>query len=165
MPDVITVHAAYMEHAFSNHDAMVSQAKAILAGIDYDTMVGTGLSGALVVPTIARALGKHWMIVRKDNDGSHSFRRAEGTLGARWVFVDDLIDQGLTYGRVVKTIRKVAELEDHQTEHVGAYLYQNYGAPEYLPYVEGEYLYRRLRSWDAHQFANPCAAKIAGEIA
>src|SRR5215472_3764911 len=61
-----------------------------LDGVSYDTMVGTGMSGALVVPVIARALRKNWLIVRKPGDHHHHGNAlAQGHLGDRWIAVDD----------------------------------------------------------------------------
>lgn len=144
MPDSIQTHSAYMRHAFLTPRAQVSQAKRILDGVDFDTLVGTGLSGALVIPHVARALKVKWLIVRKKKDASHSTRYAEGELGRRWVFMDDLIDSGTTYRCVREAVKNV--VDDHnryyvagddepfKTELVGTYLYNNYGSPEFWPY-------------------------------
>jgi adenine/guanine phosphoribosyltransferase-like PRPP-binding protein len=91
--------------------------------IQYDTLVGTGLSGALVVPTLARALHKKWLIVRKDNDSSHAYNQVEGDLGRRWMFVDDLIATGSTRQRVKDAVRDFAADADFKTTYVGDYLY------------------------------------------
>lgn len=137
---MLNQHAFYLSHAFGEEETIIEQAREALAGISYDSLVGTGLSGSLVVPVIARALDKHWMIVRKDSEGSHSYRKAEGSLGAKWVFVDDLIDAGGTIRRVQERIKGICESHDHITKHVGTYLY----AP-----INGEQLWTPVRSYRA----------------
>lgn len=116
----LKVGGGYISAAFNPAADLAASAAIALHGIDFDTMVGTGLSGALVVPRLAEALGKRWMVVRKPNDGSHSAQRGEGMLGRRWVFVDDFISTGATYFRVCKTIGDFP----FDTAHVGSYLYE-----------------------------------------
>jgi adenine/guanine phosphoribosyltransferase-like PRPP-binding protein len=119
----ITTRAFYLAEVFDDFDALVERARHRMALVKFDTIVGTGLSGALVIPRLAAALGCHWMIVRKDNDNSHSDYKTEGTLGHRWMFVDDLISTGTTYKRVREAITDLAGRRDFSTEHVGVYLY------------------------------------------
>jgi adenine/guanine phosphoribosyltransferase-like PRPP-binding protein len=102
--------------------------------IDYDTLIGTGLSGALAVPALARAVGCSWAVVRKDGDCSHSGNAVEGTVGRRWVFVDDLISSGDTRARVRAAMQLFSEMNDFETEYVGDYLY--YGN-QFRPKEEG----------------------------
>jgi adenine/guanine phosphoribosyltransferase-like PRPP-binding protein len=122
---LLRLHTSYMRHAFGPWRAVVAQAKLFLAGRDYDTLVGTGLSGGIIVPRLAASLKTNWMIVRKPGDGTHSFRQAEGTLGHRWVFVDDLIDSGATLKRTKEAIDGLAAQYDHKTKHIGCYLYND----------------------------------------
>ena len=117
----------YLRDAFNNTSELVATARRLLKGVKYDTMVGTGLSGSLVIPVLARALKKNWAIVRKDNDGSHSPCVIEGTLGERWIFVDDFVASGDTRRRVIKTVEDIAEKYGITTEHVGSYLYHSMG--------------------------------------
>lgn len=119
----ITVHASYLRQALQEPEQTAATARLLLEDIDYDTMVGQGLSGALVIPTLARSLGKFWMIVRKPDDKTHSDYKAEGTLGRRWIFVDDLIQSGATRLRVQEAVKKQAFDWRFETEYVGAYLY------------------------------------------
>ncbi|QKO02458.1 phosphoribosyl transferase [Mycobacterium phage DroogsArmy] len=92
--------------------------------VEFDTLVGTGLSGTLATAAVAKALGKHYFIARKPNDGTHSGNRyGEGKLGARWVFLDDLIATGRTLGRVWDAVYQTSQRWNHTTEFVGAVLY------------------------------------------
>lgn len=96
-------------------------------------MVGTGLSGALVIPDLARRLGKLFAIVRKETERTHSSRPIEGDIGERWLFVDDLIATGMTYCRVRHTVHKYAV----GTNLVGAFLYRGNDfetLPAFLPW-------------------------------
>lgn len=139
MSHIVYCHAAYLDHPFSGRDKIVRQAKKHLNPDRFDTLVGRGMSGALVVPILAHALKKHFVIVRKPNDGSHSGYDVEGALGARWIFVDDLIDSGETFRTTKKAINKMAEnygadwdwrtgrFNQHTTRFVGAYLYNGSG--------------------------------------
>lgn len=127
-----------MNHAVRNHgyfsmafrpDDLVKYAERNLDGVDFDTFVGTGLSGGLVVPILAWHFKKFAFIIRKDNESSHS-RAHQGTLGKRWIFVDDIIASGCTRNRVRKEIDDlIARVSNWQeeafTEYVGTYLYQD----------------------------------------
>jgi hypothetical protein len=119
----------YMYQAHEDPAKIVRRARKVLADVDFDTMIGTGLSGALVVPYLARRLGKHWAIARKDGDNSHASWPIEGEVGERWIFVDDFISSGRsrdrTRGAVDRafTQRFTQRSEEDQTHFVGSYLY------------------------------------------
>jgi hypothetical protein len=72
-------------------------------GIEFDTIVGRGSSGMLIVPLVAQMLGKKWFIVRKDEEvqSSHdSSCKWMGDLGNRWIFLDDFCSSGETFRKV-----------------------------------------------------------------
>ena len=99
--------SGYMKAAF-DPDLLIRIAERTIDIDDldsFDTMIGTGLSGALAIPTLARYFGKNWAIVRKDNDNSHGMYRVEGTFGNSWVFVDDLIASGRTLCNVFAAMK------------------------------------------------------------
>lgn len=106
-------------------ETLIASAKRAIGDWDFDTMVGTGLSGALAIPMLAHALDKHWAIVRKPNEISHSGAVIEGRLGEKWIFVDDFIASGRTFDRVYKTIQKQAIEHDWTTTYSGAYMYNH----------------------------------------
>lgn len=118
--ECISLGCAYLGNAFG--DDLVPNARLLLNGIEFDTMIGTGVSGTSVAPVLARALGVGFCIVRKDSDwkNSHSSAKVEGYLGRRWLFVDDLISMGNTLSRVLVAIESIPTW---RTEFVGAYLY------------------------------------------
>jgi hypothetical protein len=89
-------------------------------------MVGTGLSGSLVVPILANAFGKDFMITRKPGDSHHHGSAvAEGDFNdsGRWLFVDDGIGTGTTYRRTRQLVNKMASEYGITDKYVGAYLY------------------------------------------
>lgn len=113
----------YFDNALHNLQSVVDKGVDMLEGRDFDTLVGTGFSGAVVVPALALALGKGFVLVRKESDDSHHGRgRLLGTLGSRWVFVDDFISSGSTRDRVMAKINDCSV----DTVNVGAYLYGNF---------------------------------------
>jgi len=113
----------YLDSALVDLEGVLDAAERILADHDYDTLVGTGFSGALVVPALALRLGKKFVLVRKPNDGSHHSGRMIGQLGKRWVFVDDFVSSGDTRKRVRQSVHLSCEERGWKTEHVGDYLY------------------------------------------
>jgi len=132
---------SYSRDAFSDPDQLIKNAKRALTGVDYDTMVGTGLSGSLVIPTLARALGKEWAIIRKASESSHAGAGFEGTIGKRWIFVDDFMETGSTERAVMQGVREATDLwnrtmpamlQEPLSTYVGAYLYSwNSWRPNY----------------------------------
>lgn len=119
---VLTLHASYLTDAINNPAVIVAAARKHLRGIPYDTLIGTGLSGALVLPMLARALRRKFAVVRKQ-DNTHSDQSIEGCIGERWVFVDDLVASGATLQRVQSEVRQVTATRGHVTTYVGAFLY------------------------------------------
>lgn len=129
--DILSFRSGYMEEAY-NLPALIDTAGVLLEGVEFDTLVGTGLSGALVLPALAAAMGKHFLVIRKDTEATHAHWKAEGQLGKRWLFVDDVIDSGATLRRVHYAVYDALQdrRSDHETDFVGAYLYHYAG--EYL---------------------------------
>lgn len=125
--------ASYLSAAFDNPTVIEDR---FLNSVDvpFDTIIGTGLSGCLIVPILARSLNVNWAIVRKD-DSSHSVNMVEGKVGDSWIFVDDLIETGNTLKRCIKLVNDL-EIESgydvergiwvkgkHITSFIGAFTY------------------------------------------
>lgn len=124
-PRIKDHHSGYLRCAF-RQTRTVRDARSVLSGAKYDLLVGTGMSGALVVPVLAYALRKRFAIVRKESDTqkqNHSDFKVEGQMrsGDRWLFVDDFISSGATYRRVYKAMQKLGA--GIALEHIGMYLY------------------------------------------
>lgn len=113
--------ADYFEKALKlTNGELIETMRYQLRDLEYDTIVGTGLSGTIFVARVAPGLRKKFAIVRKDNDGSHSGFKVEGSVGKRWVFADDFVCTGDTMKRVLKRMVK-----DHPgSEFVGVYQYE-----------------------------------------
>lgn len=122
----------YMDTALFDLQEVIDTAQERLADVEFDTLVGTGFSGGIVIPSLALAMGKKFVLIRKETDDSHHGKgRLLGQLGNRWIFVDDFTSSGRTRKRVID---KVAEgIEDNRiygvlpnVRMVGQYLYVNY---------------------------------------
>lgn len=129
----------YMDEAVFDLADVIDRAKADLAGVDFDTMVGTGFSGGIVIPSLALTMGKSFLLIRKETDDSHHGKgRMVGDLGKRWIFVDDFISTGKTRERVIRKVGEALEdvLEPQTTTMVGQYMYMNrsIGGPVYTPF-------------------------------
>lgn len=114
----------YMDRALFNLAEVIETAKKQLAGIDFDTLVGTGFSGGVVIPSLALAMGKKFVLIRKEADDSHHGKgRLLGQLGNRWIFVDDFVASGETRSRVIEKIGQAKEVYSSNSELVGQYMY------------------------------------------
>lgn len=105
----------------SGYDRTVKSIVENLKGVKFDAIVVTGVSGLLFGPTVAYKLGKKLVIVRKQNDSSHSSERIEGefSYGDKFVILDDLVESA-------STVLKILEAVDSSrlnTMFVGIYLY------------------------------------------
>jgi hypothetical protein len=97
-------HSGYLDQILQTDRLRETSEKAalILAGLDFDAIAFSGMSGALIAPVLALALNKTLIMVRKFGDDSHSVEQrngalVEGDFGAhRYVIVDDLISSGRT---------------------------------------------------------------------
>ena len=118
--------ACYLAGALSDLDAVVECARQSLAEggwEDCDTLIGRGLSGALVVPFVARAMELDWAIVRKPRDGTHSSETIEGIIGRRWVFMDDLISSGSTLRATILAVHDLCYRYGFHTRMLGCITY------------------------------------------
>lgn len=74
--------------------------------IDFDGIAFSGFSGSLIAPLVAAKMNKSLLLIRKESDKSHSFRRIEGSLDVkRVVIIDDLIVEGKTIDFIVNTLK------------------------------------------------------------
>jgi adenine/guanine phosphoribosyltransferase-like PRPP-binding protein len=145
--ETLRMHASYMSEAFApDMTPMIEKFLETTQYHDFDTIVGVGLSGALVVPTIARALGLKWAIVRK-RDGSHSSNLIEGEIGQRWLFVDDFVASGATLAYAQEIVRKTFEAANRQRSSYAPYLDAMYvGTYEY--HFDRMYGYNQLYDYN-----------------
>jgi orotate phosphoribosyltransferase len=114
----------YFDQALFDLPSLIEEIKPILADVDFDTIVGTGFSGGVVIPALALALGKDFVLIRKETDDSHhGAGRLLGRLGERWIFVDDFVSGGHTRRRVLEKVEQAAALQEVTTSYVGDFLY------------------------------------------
>lgn len=132
-----TFRTYYMDDALFNLADVIDTAKERLANVEFDTLVGTGFSGGVVIPALALAMGKKFVLIRKETDDSHHGKgKLLGSIGDRWIFVDDFVSSGTTRRRVIEKINEsVAEL-GYGTTMAGQYMYVNYSeyGPEFQSY-------------------------------
>ena len=121
----------YMDEAVFNLAEVIETGKKRLARVNFDTLVGTGFSGSIVIPSLALALGKSFVLIRKETDDSHHGKgNLVGALGERWIFVDDFVSSGRTRNRVLTKVEEWAREYDCTTEFVGQYMYQSWNADD-----------------------------------
>lgn len=117
-------HSDYLRHALQTEcrKTIIELAVQHLEGIDFDCIAFSGMSGALIAPSIADALNKHILIVRKREDSTHSRFKVEGWMpeAFRYIIIDDMISTGDTIGRIIKTVNPK---ESDEIDLVGIYLY------------------------------------------
>ena len=123
---VAKFQTGYMDNAVFDLQKVVREAVANLRPVasEFDTLVGTGFSGGLIIPTLALRLKKKFVLIRKESDDSHhGSGRLLGELGERWIFVDDFTSTGTTKRRVIEKVEAAATLHDHTTQLVASYYY------------------------------------------
>ena len=106
-------------HLAVNLKARRKAIKALLAVLrnhkdEFDGIAFRGLSGGLIAPIVADALGKHIFAVRKD-ETSHSGNKVEWSIGTddgdldkskfRWIFLDDYNSRSNTFQSIVKAMK------------------------------------------------------------
>ncbi len=118
-------HSDYLAEAMLDTQGIIERARESLAGVRFDAVVVTGISGLLMGPLLAHVLGKRLAVVRKDNDQpnsalNHAQVGIESNMkaGDRWILVDDLIASGETARRV-----ELAMMAHGYGKMVGNYLY------------------------------------------
>lgn len=131
----IKFRTEYFDEATQNLRDIVDEAKDLLADVDFDTFVGTGFSGGVVIPALALEMGKNYALIRKEGDDSHhGGGRMVGSLGHRWIFLDDFVSLGGTRRRVVDKVAAACVMNDHSTTYVGQYLYGRYVEQKFIPF-------------------------------
>lgn len=127
---------SYFEQVFGDTDTLFRNAETQLFGqkIKFDSFVGIGLSGILVLPILARHFNVPFLALRKEGVDCHDTygigQYGRGTIGQNWVLVDDFVSSGRTVKyaqeRVSQGIRH--EGNGFKTQYVGCYSYgSDYG--------------------------------------
>lgn len=106
-----------------DYDAMRENAIRALAGVEYDVLVGTGVSGTLGVGVLGALLNKPIAVVRKDLSSSHSSKIVEGHILPRFIVVDDFTASGFTVERVRDIYAQDVLSSAQSPLYVGTYMY------------------------------------------
>ena len=104
------MHANYIIECFNRkqQDLAIKRIKnaIIQHNIKFDGFVVTGVSGVAFGSILCRILRKDLVIVRKDNDGSHSSYEVENyKTNKRYIFLDDFVASGATFIRVEEKLK------------------------------------------------------------
>lgn len=95
--------------------------------IEFDAIAFRGMSGALIAPCIADALGKEIICVRNPSTQSHSDYRVEGLeTTCKYIIVDDFVCVGVTVESIAEDVKQFL---NENSELVGVYLYNSWGDP------------------------------------
>lgn len=104
---------------------------------EFDTIVGVGYSGALVLPELAKLLGKDYLVLRKPNMANPfevifgGKRYGVGKLGEKWLFVDDFTSTGKTHDLAREMVSELSAEHDFHPQFMGSYYYT---VDEYEPW-------------------------------
>lgn len=133
MPTTLDLSTDYLKRGVTSPGAIVELVLRLKTqnNLTFDTILGTGMSGAIIVPLVGRALELNWGLVRKPSENDHSSNPIEGTLGERWLFLDDLVSSGTTRMRVMETVKHVCKIHGHTSKFEGTITYD---PPLYLDY-------------------------------
>lgn len=131
---------SYTKSAYARSaEDLISNAETQLIGqgIDFDSMVGTGHSGLLVLPILARHFDVPFFALRKPDIKHHNKLQpyGDGSIGKRWIFIDDVTVTHSTISFALESIDSITSDKGFSTEYVGTYLY------EPMAKVPGEFIY------------------------
>ena len=106
MDKAVKRHATYLAPVFEEYDELIESCVARLKGYEFDTLVGTGLSGTLILLPLARRLGVNAAVVRKRDESCHSRHAVEGAIGKKWILLDDQVDSGKTATTAIRIVNE-----------------------------------------------------------
>lgn len=148
MTEHITLHQGYGSSGclYDDLDEIVEKAVEKLSEIDFDTIVGTGMSGSIVIPLLVKALNDlhgieaNFLLIRKPDASAHTSCHV-GRLGVQWLFLDDFISSGSTRDRVTAAVHEIItdanryrpdDYPRFETTFVGTYLYAPWDGPKFM---------------------------------
>src|SRR5690554_2716894 len=118
---------AYCMELFNKEHRYLTAQNAVIDLLEiegkFDTVIGTGVSGMLIVSEIGEMVGCHWAVVRQPGVRTHAKSSISGHLGKKLIFVDDLIATGDTFEYVKEQVSLITDLHEFETKFVGIYLY------------------------------------------
>lgn len=141
MTDILDLtRHSYCKTAYaSSADELIANAEMQLLGqkIDFDSMVGIGSSGLLVLPVLARHFNVPFFAMRKPGMLSHNTIQpsGDGRIGKKWILIDDVTVTGGTIKYVKNRIKALTQENSFHTTFIGSYFY------EPMSKVPGEFIY------------------------
>lgn len=120
-------------------DRYARDAIAALKALDFEAIAFSGMSGALIAPSVAIALNKPLLLVRKPTDDSHAsgdakhgcfkankFGFVEGATDAsKYIIIDDFMSSGNTLIRIKSAIDECSVVSRRPVPAcIGVYLYR-----------------------------------------
>lgn len=101
--------------------------------IDFDSFVCLGLSSSVIVPVLAYHYKLPFLALRKPGVKCHDYgigMVGRGTIGKRWLFVDDFVSSGRTVRNAIEYVDKGLSMLDKsgQSQYVGTITYNRNGA-------------------------------------
>lgn len=117
----------YFDSAFNKREKVIKQAVKLLSPRldEFDVIACRGYSGMIVAPTIAYLLKTEIFIVRKSGEATHSAKSCMGSLGYRYLVIDDFIQTGETIRQITQELDIEHKRFDMKPgEIIGIYLYE-----------------------------------------
>ena len=111
LPEHKDVFASHIDFAIDTRYLYwsIEAAVHVLKHYEFDALAFRGMSGALIAPSVALRLNKSMILVRKENDDSHSGMCAEGDKTARtYIIIDDFQSTGYTAHKTFKGVQTFA---------------------------------------------------------
>ena len=109
----MAVRTTYLHHAIDIKTLPKTISKTVKflqkREVEFDAIAFRGSSGMLVAPSVALALDKPMILVRKepDTDNSHSWLEVEGESEfSTYIIVDDQVSSGLTVYEIVSKVER-----------------------------------------------------------
>lgn len=128
------------------HDTM-KQLRKLKKRLQFNTIAVSGHSGLVLGALVAQKLKMPLLAVRKGNDPALDGRRVNGTRlkDCRYLVLDDLIDTGATFKRIVREIDKMARADNSDRNRLPASLHlPDERDPLPLPKCVGVLLFQSL---------------------
>lgn len=121
----------------------------------FDTIVFTGSSGCMVGPALASKMNKQMLLVRKENDNSHSSYLCEGYYElSNYIIIDDLISTCRTIRRIVGRIIDDCDVKKQRQNPlpincIGIMTY--FDPDDGQPYLPGGIRYEKVKEILGHE--------------
>lgn len=125
----MSIHSDYLENIFSNNKTFGKTVREVvksLKQLDFDYLIGTGLSGTCIIPTVALRLNKPFAIVRKD--ASHGYFQIEGIpkedKQLSYLILDDFVSTGATVDTILTKMKAFTQRKDDIC--IGLFAYKDF---------------------------------------